>query len=89
MQSTDSGQAVTIAQQEVRISDQQLFTEDLTAVVEDQAVQIAELRAVVDNVKGWKHKVRQGTDHLSTHRISMGDQNQHGHMRGFNELTGA
>ena len=89
MQSTDSSQAVTIAQQVVKISDQQSFTEDLTAVVEDQAVQMAELRAVVDTVKGWKHKVRQGTDHLSTHRISMGDQDEHGHMRGFNEVNGA
>jgi hypothetical protein len=89
MQSTDSSQALTIAQQEVRISDQHSFTEDLTAVVEDHAVQMAELRAVVDTVKGWKHKVRQGTDHLSTHRISMGDQDKHGHMRGFNELSGA
>ena len=89
MQSTDSSQAVTIAQQVVKISDQQSFTEDLTAVVEDQAVQMAELRAVVDTVKGWKHKVRQGTDHLSTHRISMGDQDEHGHMRGFNEVNRA
>ena len=89
MQSTDSSQAATIAQQEVKISDQQSFTEDLTAVVEDQAVQMAELRAVVDTVKGWKHKVRQGTDHLSTHRISKGDQDEHRHMRGFNEVNGA
>jgi len=89
MQSTDSSQAVTISHQVVQISDQQSFTEDLTAVVEDHAVQMAELRAIVANVRGWKHKVRQGTDHLSTHRIRMGDQDEHGHMGGFNEVNGA
>jgi len=54
-----------------------------------QAVQIAELRAIVTNLQGWKQKVRHGTDHLSTHRVSMGDEEEHGHMRGFNEVYGA
>ena len=89
MRSTDSSQAATIAQQVVKISDQQAFTEDLTATVEDHAVQMAELKAVVDTVKGWKQKVRHGTDQLSTHKVTTGDKQQQRNMHGFDEMIGA
>jgi hypothetical protein len=45
----------------------------------------AELRAIVNNVQGWKQKVRHGTDKLSTHKTSHGPKHAHGHLRGSDE----
>ena len=45
----------------------------------------AELRAIVENLQGWKQKVRHGTDKLSTHKISNHDEDAH--LRGSNEAN--
>jgi uncharacterized coiled-coil protein SlyX len=89
LQSTLSAMSSTDSSQELRISDQEAFTEDLTAVVEDHAVQMAGLRAVIDTVKHWKQKVRHGTDKLSTHKVTTGDKQQQGNMRGSDEMIEA
>ena len=47
--------------------------------------EIAELRAIVENLQGWKQKVRHGTDKLSTHKISHHDEDAH--LRGSNEAN--
>jgi hypothetical protein len=76
----------TLSDLQVAVSGMQSTTVSHAEMIANQAAQIEELSALMRHLKGWKNKVRHGTDQLSTHKITTGDKHQQGHMRGFDEI---
>jgi hypothetical protein len=81
-----NGLQSTLSDLQVTVSDMQSTEASHAEMIANQAAQIEELNSLVNHVKGWKNKVRHGTDRLSTHKITTGDKHQQGHMRGFDEI---